>query len=397
LDGKASAVLQQTVPIAVRKDAGIFFTHHNLGNHVANKIAHLLSGGHRITDPTCGAGDLLLACANYLPIGKTLHETLDIWSALISGYDLYEEFIVATKLRLGLLEAFRSKDFRDLEHTLYVRGIFPGLHVADSLTLETIGEGSIVVNPPFGNLIAPDNCEWAHGKVQKAGVFFETILRTANDGQHIVAILPDVLRSGTRYKYWRQMVSELSSSLSVELKGRFDKEVDIDVFILHVIRGQTIGAIDWIDSCEKYDLMNGRVSDYFDVHVGPVVPHRDLQEGPKYPYIHARTAVEWDTIDKISDERRYMGNVFKPPFVVIHRTSSPSDKNRCVGTIVTGNRKVAVENHLIVLCPKERSLQQCRELIEILKHHRTNEWMNKRICCRHLTVSSVKELPWWPL
>jgi hypothetical protein len=399
LNGKASTFLQQTVPIAIRKDSGIFFTRHDLAYQVASKISHLLSLGRKVVDPACGAGDLLLACANHLPMGTTLEETISIWSDLIVGYDLYEEFVDAAKLRLGILAAIKCNDTRNIENILTQNGIFPGLRVGNLLALNTMGEHTdcIVVNPPFGNCIAPGDCEWAGGKVQKAGVFFEIIMNATRNGQNIVAILPDVLRSGSRYENWRKIISGLSSSISIELKGRFDKEVDVDVFLLQAIRGRGTRQIDWINSNIKMKRRNGSVSDHFDVHVGPVVPYRDPREGPKHPYIHARTALGWATLNNIKDERQYKGSLFKPPFVVVHRTSSPSDRNRCVGTIVTGNRKVAVENHLIVLCPKDKSLQRCRELIEIFRCPRTNEWLNKRICCRHLTVSAVKELPWWRL
>jgi hypothetical protein len=216
---------------------------------------------------------------------------------------------------------------------------------------------------------APEDCQWAAGKIQIAGWFLEKLLRTAPEGQHVVAVLPDVLRSGTRYRKWRDMLSRLCVSIDIELAGRFDTNTDVDVFILYA------------------------VADFFDVHVGSVVPHRDSLEGPSYPYIHARIAPAWQTIDHVSEERPYRGTVFPPPFVVVHRTSSPSDKNRCVATIVNEKREVAVENHLLVLLPHDKSLQSCKHLLEVLKSPQSSEWLNERIRCRHLTVEALRELP----
>ncbi len=142
---------------------------------------------------------------------------------------------------------------------------------------------------------------------------------------------------------------------------------------------------------------NHTVSDFFDVHVGPVVPYRDPIEGPRHPYIHARTTPAWETIDVIPEHRRYNGTVFWPPFLVIHRTSSPSDKHRCVATIVNTGCHVAVENHLLVLLPHDGSFQSCKQLLMMLKSPQTDAWLNSRIWCRHLTVSAIRELPCSPI
>ena len=136
------------------------------------------------------------------------------------------------------------------------------------------------------------------------------------------------------------------------------------------------------------------VGDFFEVHVGPVVPHRDPIEGPSYPYIHARTAPAWQTIRQIDEDRQYSGKVFSPPFVVVHRTSSPSDKSRCIATLVDMEQSVAVENHLIVLLPRDNSIDSCLLLLDVFKSELSTNWLNQRIRCRHLTVSSLKELPW---
>ncbi len=55
--------------------------------------------------------------------------------------------------------------------------------------------------------------------------------------------------------------------------------------------------------------------------------------------------------------------------------------------------KFAVENHLIVLRPKDGTIGKCKKLVKFLKGESTNQWFNQRIRCRHLTVSAVKDMP----
>jgi hypothetical protein len=241
---------------------------------------------------------------------------------------------------------------------------------------------------------APKDCEWANGKIQIAGWFIERLLQTAPKGQHVVAILPDVLNSGTRYKKWRDLILTLASALTIEPAGRFDANTDVDVFILHAVAGKDNEMpSEWPYNELCTNGFSHRVSDYFDVHVGSVVPHRDPIVGTLYPYVHARTALPWQTLEHITEERQSIRTVFSPPFVVVHRTSSPSDKHRCVGTVINEKREVAVENHLIVLLPKDKALQSCKQLLNILESPATDTWLNQRIRCRHLTVSAVRDLP----
>lgn len=88
------------------------------------------------------------------------------------------------------------------------------------------------------------------------------------------------------------------------------------------------------------------------------------------------------------------GATHSPPFVTIRRTSKSGSRYRCVGTLVTGKGRIAVENHLIVALPRDGTVETCRKLLELLRSDMATQWMNRRICCRHLTVSSVEDLPW---
>jgi hypothetical protein len=395
LNGETTLALQRLVPINVRKEAGIFFTSTMLSDKVADHLAPMLRTGVKLIDPACGAGNLLLACAKYLPYGCNLQDTLKIWSNHILGYDLHYEFIRAAQLRLTLLAASIHPDESSTLAHLQPADIFKGLKVGDVFAHTSIKQNvCMIVNPPFGYMQAPEDCQWAAGKIQIAGWFLEKLLRAAPEGQHVVAILPDVLRSGTRYRKWRDMLSALCVSIDIELAGRFDETTDVDVFILHAVAGiDDTGQLQWPVPRPHNRETRHIISDFFDVHVGSVVPHRDSLEGPIHPYLYARIAPAWQTIDHISEERPYRGTVFPPPFVVVHRTSSPMDKNRCVATIVNEKREVAVENHLLVLLPHDKSLQSCKHLLEVLKSPQSSEWLNERIRCRHLTVAALRELP----
>ncbi len=398
LNGRASIVLQQTIPQDIRKDAGIFFTNHRLAEQIAEKISGLLIRGIKVADPACGAGDLLLTCAEYLPVAGCLAKTIDIWSSLISGSDLFKEFVMATKLRLILLAAIKSKDTSAIERIISESKTFPGLKIADILSTDNTYQDAncIVFNPPFGQMKATADCNWATGKIQIAAWLMERLIRSANPNQHIVALLPDVLRSGTRYEKWRNTISSMSSSVIVEIAGRFDSETDIDVFILHaIVRSENENAIQWPENIfsVKNNYTN-TVSDYFNVCVGTIVPHRDPKEGSLYPYLHARNARQGQILNNISETIHTNRRVFTSPFVVLHRTSSPDDNPRCVVSIVNENQEVAIENHLIVLQAKNGKMNLCKRLIKVLGSQKTNNFLNQRIRCRHLTVPSINEIPW---
>jgi len=399
LNGEAATALNSIIPAKIRKKAGIFFTGHELSEKVAVRISHLIQSGQTIIDPACGAGNLLMSCAKYLPIGKNVNETLEVWSDRLFGYDLYQQFVQATRLRLILLAAGLHKQ-EDVRLALpNQHSVLKGIQVGNIFgkTSQTAQTGCVVVNPPFGHVKAPENCQWANGNVQIAGLFFEKIIKAASRGRNIVAILPDVLRSGTRYKKWREMVSGLSDSMDIELVGRFDKNTDVDVFILHIVASGTKNDTSrWPEAGVHDDIERCTISDLFDVHVGPVVPYRDPQIGKLHSYVDCSTAAPWAIVSD-APKRRFKGRIFVPPFVVIRRTSNPADKYRAVASIINTRLPIAVENHLIVLKPKDNTLEKCQALVLRLKDDKTNKWLNSRIRCRHLTVSAIKELPWWDL
>jgi hypothetical protein len=167
----------------------------------------------------------------------------------------------------------------------------------------------------------------------------------------------------------------------------------VDVFVaIGQIRKtrSSVSKFDWI----PHNSSIGRVKDKFDVSVGAVVSYRDPHEGSWFPFIQARDLPSWEVVSAFSHHRRFKGTTFRPPFVVVRRTSRPDDKNRAVGTVIRGRGRIAVENHLLVLRPKDGKVASCSRLLAVLKNPNSNSFLDRRIRCRHLTVPALSDLPW---
>jgi len=374
-----------------RKEYGIFFTDDELAAIVAKKIKKELAAGMKIYDPACGSGDLLLACTKYMPKKDTLTKTLRFWSNRLYGQDIFKEFIRSAKSRLFLSCAFSF--CAEFKH------VVSGGNYFDNLIAENFFKSNnaihnvdcIVTNPPFSHVDLTGKVEWANGSGQLAGLFIDNLIKKAKNGQRIIAILPDVLRSGSRYKKWRAFVGNNALSINVDIYGRFSREADIDVFILDLV-------VDKVAPCIKNDFettktaYKNKISDIFKVSIGPVVPHRDIQDGLPTPYVDARNSPLWEEI--VSEKQcEYSCTLKKPPFVVLRRTSGPSDFPRLKASIIKGDMPVAVENHLIVLEPKDGKLNTCREFMKVAKSIDATNWVNNEIRCRHLTVTVIKKMP----
>ena len=101
-------------------------------------------------------------------------------------------------------------------------------------------------------------------------------------------------------------------------------------------------------------------------------------------------------MNKFTEFRCYEGKVYQPPFVVIRRTSRPGHPYRAAATVITGEKSIAVENHLIVCEPKHKTQAMCKKLMFQLKTEAMNRFLDERIRCRHLTVRVVSEIPFIP-
>ena len=386
--------LRQASGSHAQKAQGAFFTSASLAARAVSALGVSVHDSGFYFDPACGAGDLLLAIAKKMKLGSTVTETLAIWGNQLIGCDLSSVFVRAARARLALLamqrtgyrESFTSKDLANL---------LPSITTADIHDCPDLYSKSarVVMNPPYVPVTVSKDCRWSSGLTNAAACFMADAISHSESGTRIVAILPDVIRSGTRYERWRTMVSRLAQVDHVELCGLFDKNADVDVFLLGVTV-QDCARTDSVRWTQDRDI-DETVSDRFIICVGTVVPHRDPEEGVEHPYVDVRSLSPWSTRLLITNTRRYAGRVFRPPFVAIRRTSSPRDHSRAVATTVVGTRDVAVENHVIVCIPYDRSVESCQHLVARLMSRKTDQWLNGRIRCRHLTVGAVGGLPWW--
>jgi hypothetical protein len=397
LDGQPSAELRRRVPIDVLRETGAFFTGSAMANQAIAAAGLRLTPDVKMLDPACGVGDLLVAFVSHLPCSSNLNSTLRSWGRQVLALDLQADFVRATKLRLALA-AIRRQSPTSRTKLPSLDELFPGIGLGSGLVEEDAYKQAthILINPPFTLVDAPRACAWASGKVNSAAVFMDACMSHSEPGTQIIAILPDVLRSGSRYAKWRQLFEDRVALRKIQIIGRFDRHTDVDVFIaVGQIRKKPTSArmprFEWVPREQSGGI---RVSDKFEVSVGAVVSYRDPHEGAWYPFIQARDLPSWEAVSAICHHRRFNGTIFRPPFVVVRRTSRPGDKNRAVGTVIRGRGQIAVENHLLVLRPKDRTVATCEQLLAVLRESEANEFLDRRIRCRHLTVSALSELPW---
>lgn len=389
LNGAPYKVHRQSFDIEARRALGTFFTGTANARLVARQLHTALHEYSLVMDPTCGMGDLLLAYAELIPIEDTLEATLDAWGKQLSGLDLDTDLVRLTKARLVLQARLRggfTNEIKDLD------SILPGIRIGDMMAAgDALGEPSgFLFNPPFGVVKEVSDCAWSAGSVNAAALFLAELVAHKSPDAPVSAILPEVLRSGSRYKAFRTHIENRGLAGGYRLLGRFDAWTDVDVFatLLEPSQGRRI----WDMGSEPGE--GKRVGDAFRVHVGAVVPHRHESKGPWCRYICAKSTPRWSDGFEPQANRRFAGTTFRPPFVVVRRTSSPSDRNRAVATVILGERDVAVENHLLVLLPEDGSLESCRELVRVLASDATDDYLNASIRCRHLTTGIVARIPW---
>jgi hypothetical protein len=395
LDGQPSQELRKLYTTDSLRNTGTYFTGSRLAHRLVNPFKLKLHDTARIIDPACGAGDLLVACARYLPLQSNLANTLKEWGKKLAGFDVNSAFVDATRYRLALLALRRSRGVNLSYEGLALPDCFPYIRSGSGIKEWNLpGNPSlIVINPPFSYGEATKDCAWTSGRVSQAASFMDSCIKNANPGARILAILPDVLRTGTRYERWRKMVAERSHICSVRIGGRFDELTQVNVFLLELAVADSTKErnVSWARPSKMHQRT---VKDLFDIRVGPVVPFRLDGAGSWFRYAHLETLPPWQTVRKLNQHIRFKGTTYTTPFVAIRRTSKSDSQFRCVGTIVTSKGSIAIENHLLVAIPRDKKVRTCKKLTGLLKLDSTSEWMNKRICCRHLTVSSIADLPW---
>lgn len=376
LNGQASAEIRRLVPVSERRRLGAFFTPYELADELSSPLLSA-QGPVTVVDPCCGAGDLLLAAVRVL--GRSVRKLPA--PANFVGVDIVEEFPKVAQMRFELLTRNGALDVT----SSFVTG--------DGLTAPDVKDAThVLLNPPFAAVPSGEGCEWARGKVNGAADFLARLVGRLGPDVEVSAILPDVLRSGSRYRRWRDVIAGRLDLDTPEPKGRFDRWTDVDVFIL---RGRTRPATTnvlpsgWVPSTS-----GPTVGDRFDISVGPLVDYRSTLEGPVVPYLVAKDFPTWCTIAAVEGTRRFSGRLHEGPIVVIPRTSRPGDPYRARAAIVTDRRGIAVENHLLVLKPRHGSITECRRLMRLLQSEGVNHWLDRIIRCRHLTIGAVGSIPW---
>ena len=390
LDGQANAELTG-IQRSTRREFGIYFTPRTLSRRLVRLCLVRESRRPLIYDPACGAGDLLVGAARLLPVKASVQGTLRAWGKQLAGTDVFPEMIQATRLRLALLASMRLRE--QVPTSVSLAKLLPRIRVGDGLRVRrSYSEAThVLMNPPYSTLVAPENTPWRKGTTSRAALFVWQALRHMRRGGRLVALLPDVLRSGSSYEAWRKWVAAESSRVTHHVYGLFSSDCDVDVFGLSVDRR----AADFEKIASVAASDRSRLGDLFSVNVGAVVPHRHRERGDPFPYLHVGNVAPWKEIREVDEVRRFEGRAFTPPFVVVRRTSRPGDRWRAAASVVvtTRDQLVAVENHLLVLTPKSHTIKDCRRLQRVLKSEETNRLLDKSIRCRHLTVRSVSDLP----
>ena len=396
LDGQPARELRSVYAADSLRHTGTYFTGSKLAQYLVKPFENRLREFSSVIDPACGAGDLLVACARHLPLQRDFAATIREWGEQLIGFDVNSAFVEAARHRLALLALARWGVVRQ---TLCVSApLQPFPHIRSGSGFQEWrlppGPALILVNPPFSYSKADPQCGWASGRVSLAASFVEKCLENAPKGSRILAILPDVLRTGTNYERWRAMISEKSRICSVSVGRKFDALTQVHVFLLELeldgpSRRKTFA---WARPAAKH---RQTVKDLFQLGVGAVVPFRLDGKGCWRRYADLEALPPWTIVRRLNRSIRFKGVTHRAPFVTIRRTSKSDSQYRCVGTLVTGNSRVAVENHLLVAVPRDKTIRTCKKLLTLLQTDATTEWMNKRICCRHLTVSSVGDIPWF--
>lgn len=391
VDGLAGAELRRLVSLDERRSMGAFFTSKELARKVLTDMAPNLNAKSVVYDPACGAGNLLLSIADFFK-GENIKP---VSKHFLLGTDLQKEFVDATKNRIAIKELIFQATEVDNKFPLFNRS---AICQADGMVDNSYFKIAthIFVNPPFNLIPAASNIDWSKGVVSAAALFIDRIIEFINPETSIIAILPDVLRSGSRYHAWRGRVLKSCDIERIMLYGQFDEHADVDVFAVS-LRKRTVPRKK-IDSGHKFQRTRKQkltIEELFTVSVGPVVDNRDKHEGRYRGYIVSKGLEGWIIQSEYSQTRRHTGRYFKGPFVVIKRTSRMGDSQRAIATIINTPSPVYVDNHLIVLVPKSGTLSDCRNVISSLKDSRTDDWLNREIRCRHLTVKIVARIPVW--
>lgn len=392
LDDDEVLALMDLSPLE-RKHQGVFFTPDELSTLSVEKFDYSLDDG-AILDPACGSGNLLVALAATFEISPSLEATLTEWNSKLHGVDINESFVNIAKKKLVKLALRKGAKPSGKKTPGEILSILSNIKAGDFLEeyKTYCGKiGGVIMNPPFCHMDASSEIDWTSGRFNAASLFVVCAAEILPVNGRFLGILPDVLRSGTRYAQWRSRLLK-TAECTMETFGSFEPGVQVDVFILQGKKKSTQEEV-----IPEQDIVNDAsitlLMDAFDVSVGPVVPHRDKAIGIEAPFAHAKILPAWETVDFLPERICHAGRKIQPPFVAVRRTSSPKDRYRVVGTVVNCSEPVAVENHIIILVPKDRSLLSCQRVLDFFRTEHVNNYINEKIRCRHLTVGVIKGIP----
>lgn len=397
LDGLPYQRLRQGIPVEVRRSYSTFFTSSALRTRLVAPYQNLVSTGAAVLDPACGAGDLLLAAIGALPRTWTAAKLRRHVAARFHGRELVPVLAEVARDRLQLAVAM-------VTHSGYPPTTIslPKVRAGDGLgaDVEYARAELVLLNPPYGRVVLPQSEDWGEGLTSEAAPFTLGVLRRCQAGTYVAAILPDVLRSGSRYRKWRDQVEKVADVEQVEVIGLFDAWTDIDVFIMHMRVRAWQGAPRagrsnaWCGDLHA-EPSAVALADVADVSVGDVVPHRHPEAGPSVPYLSVHSAPIGATV-RSAPTRRFAGRLHQAPFVAVRRTSAPTRGrgSRIATSIVDGQLGlVAVENHLIVVKPRVDGIEACLQLSKQLTHPSVTAWLEGRLRTRHLTKQAMLEIP----
>lgn len=288
LDGEASRCLIDLVSLEVRRKHGAFFTSSDLAATATSHGLQGLSKSSLILDPACGAGNLLLAATRSLNVERTLVGTLSKWGERLAGYDIFPEFISATRARIALAALQRGVR-NDLESIKQLADLMPMIRLADGLRSqpEFSKTTHLLMNPPFTPMPVPEDCEWSEGKFNTAAYFLCRVFDQCSPDVRLTAILPEVLRSGTRYGNWRQIVERKLKRMRVRMTGVFDSTTDVDIFVLNGTLTNKVSSRRRADWQVPISTRRQEIGSLFTTCVGPVVPHRHPSKGKRQPLLRS--------------------------------------------------------------------------------------------------------------
>ncbi len=367
-------------PLA-KKALGAFFTPDEMATELCAGASGRIQAGAPTIDPAIGDGQLLLAAAAHLPTRNTLDATMEAWGKVLYGGDIEASFVHAARKRLIAAAAKRVGEHAPKDVPL---DWLPGIRLQDFAAREDLGEFDVfLLNPPFTHERAKA-LKWASGKVNTAAVFVHRIAEHATPGSAVSAILPDVLRSGSRYEAWRKSIDHLMPSSSISPWGAFDDDTGVDVFLGDFQVGHSGPSRAWTPPPGE----SHRLEQSFNLKVGPLVDYRAPKEGKVVRYLD-RDWIRDGTIHK----RKFRGPLIDGPFVTVHRTSAPRDTPRLRARTMAESGSYAVENHLITVKPRSGQLRDCERLVKWMQTKSIREWVNERAACRHLTIRLLRNLP----